>query len=214
MNDTEDTGLPVQDELATLKARADMLGVNYHPSIGLEKLREKVAAEIAKVDAAPVAAAAPSAPGASAVAPAPVAPVTAAAPVAAVPFVESPGLKKRRLRDAAMRLVRIRISCMNPAKKEWQGELFTVGNAAVGSITKFVPFEAEDGYHVPHIMYEALLHRQCQVFVNAKREVAGRSVTYRKGKVIREFAIEVLPMLTQEELAELAARQAATRAID
>jgi len=204
MTDTEDTGLPVQDELATLKARADMLGVTYHPSIGLEKLRAKVAEEINKVDAAPVAAALPEA---SAAAPAS---VSLAAPVAAV---ETENQMKRRLKNDATRLVRIRLSCMNPAKKEWQGEVFTVGNSVVGSITKFVPFEAEDGYHVPHILYETLVARQCQVFVNVKQEVAGRTVTVRKGKLIREFSIEVLPQLTESELKDLAARQAATNAI-
>ena len=34
--------LETQDELSALKARADLLGISYHPSIGLEKLREKV----------------------------------------------------------------------------------------------------------------------------------------------------------------------------
>ena len=39
--DTEDV-LEAQDERTALKARADLLGISYHPSIGLEKLREKV----------------------------------------------------------------------------------------------------------------------------------------------------------------------------
>ena len=33
-------------ELDSLKARADMMGVKYHPSISLEKLRERVEAKI------------------------------------------------------------------------------------------------------------------------------------------------------------------------
>ena len=36
----------------------------------------------------------------------------------------------------------------------------------------------------------------------------------RKGKLIKEFAIEVLPPLTKEELEELARRQAMAKAID
>ena len=31
-----------QDELSVLKARADLLGISYHPSIGVEKLRDKL----------------------------------------------------------------------------------------------------------------------------------------------------------------------------
>jgi len=202
---TEDNGAALaQDELATLKARADMLGVTYHPKIGLETLREKINAAVT-AEGIPKEVAAPVASASVAAAP------SLAAPVAAV---ETENQMKRRLKNDATRLVRIRLSCMNPAKKEWQGEVFTVGNSVVGSITKFVPFEAEDGYHVPHILYETLVARQCQVFVNVKQEVAGRIVTVRKGKLIREFAIEVLPQLTEGELKDLAARQAATHAID
>jgi len=203
MTDATETELPVADEREVLKARADMLGLTYHPSIGIEKLREKIAAALA-ADGSP-----------KPEADAPVAAAPASAPAAApVPAVETDGQRRRRLKNEALKLVRIRISCMNPAKKEWQGELFTVGNSAVGSITKYVPFEAEDGYHVPFILYQALLARECQVFVNAKQEIAGRTVTVRKGKLIREFAIEVLPQLTEEELKDLALRQAANRSID
>ena len=37
------------DELTALKGRADLLGIKYHPSISLEKLRDKVnAAQIGR----------------------------------------------------------------------------------------------------------------------------------------------------------------------
>lgn len=214
MTDQTNDGDLKQDELATLKARADMLGINYHPSIGLDKLKEKIAANLAEETAAPVAPVSPVAPVASAGATAPVAPASLVAPVAApyvIPQPETDGQRKRRLKNEALKLVRVRITCMNPAKKEWHGEIFTVGNSAIGSVTKFVPFEAEDGYHIPHILLEQLRGRQCQIFVNDK---AKNGVVQRRGKLIREFAIEVLPDLNGEELAELAARQAATRAID
>ena len=41
-----DDALVVPDELTTLKARADLMGVTYHPNIGLEKLRAKVNATV------------------------------------------------------------------------------------------------------------------------------------------------------------------------
>ena len=44
-NDLSAAELP--DELTTLKGRADLLGIAYHPSIGVEKLREKVKAALA-----------------------------------------------------------------------------------------------------------------------------------------------------------------------
>ena len=180
-----DTDLPVPDELTTLKERADQMGVDYHPSIGLEKLRAKVlAAQSGEADAAPA---------------------------AKVSEVETARALQHRLRNEANELVRIRVSCMNPAKKEWEGELFTAGNSVVGSFTKFVPFNVEDGWHVPRIIYLQLKERQCQVFITVK-DSRGNDV--RKGKLIKEFAIEVLPDLTPDELQALAQRQAMAKTFD
>ena len=177
--------LPVQDELAVLKARADALGISYHPSIGVEKLREKVNAALKK-DEAPQ-----------------------EAPTADAKETESQ--RRNRLREEASKLVRIRLTCMNPHKKEWQGEFITAGNSVVGTFTKFIPFNADEGWHVPHIIYEQLRDRECQVFVTV-RDSKGNAT--RKGKTIKEFAIEVLPPLTEEELKDLAQRQAMAKSVD
>ena len=182
MNETniEELG---QDELGTLKARADMLGVKYHPSISLEKLREKITASLEneiKNEGTGIGAA------------------------------ESDAQKRIRLQQEASKLVRIRVTCMNPAKKEWEGEIFTVGNAGVGTFKKYVPFNADDGWHVPNIIYETMKERQCQVFTSSKTK---NGVTMRQGKLIKEFAIEVLPPLTEEELKDLAQRQAMAQSI-
>lgn len=179
----------VQDELATLKARADQLNLSYHPSIGLEKLREKVAAALADAPA----------------------PTVVAAPVAAEPVVETEPMRLRRIKREALALVRIRLTCMNPAKKDWDGEIITSGNSLIGTVAKFVPFNAEAGWHVPHIIYEQLVARQCQIFVERKLANGAR---VREGKLIREFAIEVLPSLTETELHDLAQRQAMAKTID
>ena len=180
-----------QDELATLKARADRLNISYHPSIGLDKLKAKLAEAMSDEPAAPDA----SAP--------------AAAPVAGG---ESESQRRKRLKDEALALVRIRLTCMNPVKRDWPGEIITTGNAGVGTIKKFVPFTgADDGWHVPHMLYEVLRDRQCQIFTTVKSK---NGVSVRRGKLIKEFAIEVLPPLTKEDLTELARRQAMSQAID
>ena len=173
-----------QDELSTLKARADLMGIPYHPSIGLDKLREKLNASLSDK---------PKEPGKS------------ESIAAATPAAETEAQMLQRMRDEQLALIRIRLTCMNPNKAEWQGELFTVGNSLVGPLTKFVPFSADDGWHVPRILYEFLLDRQCQVFVTGKTK---NGVSIRQGKLIKEFAIEVLPPLTKTELHELAQRQA------
>lgn len=187
MSELDNETLPPQDELATLKARADLLGITYHPSIGLEKLRDKINAAIEDDE--------PEDEPAKVVAPKP----------------ESDAARRQRLKREALALVRIRVTCMNPAKNEWEGEMFTAGNSVMGSITKYVPFNIDEGWHVPQIIYKQILQRQCQVFTSV-RDAHGRMS--RKGKLIREFSVEVLPMLTKEELDELARRQAMAKSID
>lgn len=184
----DDAQTPAQDELTALKTRAQMLGLAFHPSIGLDKLREKV--------------------NAAAVGPAK---SPDDQPEVAAPVVVTPGQLRLQAKQDALRLIRIRITCMNPAKKEWEGEILTVGNSVIGSVKKYVPFNADEGWHVPYIMYEQLRDRQCQVFYSVKDD---RGNTIRKGKLIREFAIEILPPLTPAELADLAQRQAISKSID
>ena len=74
-----------------------------------------------------------------------------------------------------------------------------------------IPFNAEEGWHVPKIIYNQLVQRECQVFYTVKN---ARGQSTRKGKLIKEFAIEVLPQLTEKELTELARRQAMAKAVD
>ena len=175
--------LETPNELQALKARADLLGISYHPSIGVEKLREKVNAAVAE--------------------PEPVAETTS-------PKRESEQEFRQRKRNEANELVRVRITCMNPAKKEWEGEIFTCGNSNIGTFRKYVPFNADEGWHIPRVIYNHLQERMCQVFVTV-RDSRGNST--RQGKMIKEFAIEVLPDLTPEELNDLAQRQAAAHSI-
>lgn len=172
---------PVQDELEVLKARADKMGVRYHPNISLAKLKERLAKEDVEEGGEDV-----------------------EKEVVAV-GKETESQLRVRMRREANKLVRIRVSCMNPTKREWEGEIITTGNSLVGTIRKFVPFNAEEGYHVPHMIYEQLLQRECQIFHTVKDSKGNRS---RKGKLIKEFAIEKLPPLTEQELKDLAQRQA------
>lgn len=193
MSNDNDTPLE-QDELTALKARADLMGISYHPSIGLEKLREKINAAVEQTAADPSAD------------PQAMADIAGSTPVAA----ETESQYRARKRKEANELVRVRVTCMNPAKAEWEGEIFTAGNSVVGSFTKYVPFNNDEGWHVPRIIYQMMKDRMCQIFVSAKDS---RGNTVRQGKMIKEFGIDVLPDLTPEELAELARRQAATNAV-
>lgn len=179
--DNDNVELEVPDELTTLKARADRLGISYHPSIGLEKLKEKVNATVTAAE------------------------VKAETPEVTVTAEEPKEQRRKRKRLEANTLVRVRITCMNPAKKEWEGELFTAGNSVVGSFTKYVPFNTDEGWHVPQIILNQIQQRMCQIFVSSKDD---RGNTVRKGKQIKEFSVDIMPSLSEEELRNLAQRQA------
>ena len=112
--------------------------------------------------------------------------------------------RNKAIKQNAAAMVRCRITCMNPNKKEWEGEIFTAGNRVVGTHRKFIPFNRE--WHVPRIIFNMIRDRQCQVFETKRDRRTG--VETRTGRLIQEFAIEVLPALNQSELDELARRQA------
>jgi len=174
------TNLVKEDELSSLKERATKMGITFHPKIGLEKLRGKVT-QVINSEAAK--------------AKAKVTPIKE----------ETKGQRINRLRKEASALVRIRVTCMNPNKKNHEGEVFTVSNSVVGTHRKYVPFNAENGWHVPKMLLGVIQERQCQIFVKAK-DFRGRDVA--KGKLIKEFAVEILDPLTMDELEDLKTQQA------
>lgn len=198
MNELNDDtlDLPVVDELTALKERADKLGVTYHPSIGLEKLREKVNATIVEEKKDDVVITDSNEPD---------------EPLIEVKE-ETLAERRYRKRQEANELVRVNITCMNPAKKEWEGEIITAGNSLVGSFKKYIPFNTVDGWHVPRVILNQLKERQCQVFYTYKDPVSGQST--RKGKLIKEFGIEYLDNLTPKEIHDLAQRQAMAGTIE
>lgn len=197
------------EQLVSLKARADMMGITYHPNIGLKALQEKVNIILRMPEG-----------------------TTDHAIEAGHPdntsnhsedFVEysaeelesgliKPGtvklseaeLRNQSIQDAR-RLVRIRATNMNPNKRDWTGEVLTVSNRVVGTHKKFVPFNGAVPYHVPNMIYQMMKERKCQIFVSGKGE-NGQDV--KRAQTMNEFNIEVLPPLTMEEIRDLAQRQA------
>lgn len=167
-----------QDELTSLKSRADQMGISYHPSIGVDKLRDKVNAKIQGTEEEP-----------------------ADEPVEATAVKESEQAFRLRKRQEAGQLIRIQVTSMNPNKSEWEGEMFTAGNSVVGTYKHYVPFNVE--WHVPRIIFNQIRDRQCQVFTT--KRVDGKTV--REGKLIREFNVAELTPLTEEELKDLGRRQ-------
>lgn len=196
----EETEL-VQDPLQTLKARADQMGIKYHPSISLDKLRAKVSAKLNdQPDPDEVVETKPAEVNA---------PVVANAPMHTPE--QTLAMKRKAIKDNAHKLVRVNIACNNPAKREWEGEIFTTGNQATGTLTKMVPFNVD--WHVPQMILNMIRDRECQIFVSRNINVNGIPKKIREAKMIREFNVQELEPLTKEELDELARRQAMANSI-
>jgi len=187
-NGAEDLALQA-DALEDLKERATKLGIKFHPMIGEDKLREKVAEAMTRLDGENTPASEES--------------DEVAAISAYVAPKETKAQQAYRLKSEASELIRVRVTNMNPNKREWEGEIFTAANSVVGTFRKFVPFNVP--WHVPRIVLEQLRQRQFQHFTT---EVDQRGNKVRRGRLIAEFAIEELSPLSEKELKELAQRQA------
>lgn len=172
-------------ELELLKERAKKLNISFSPNIGLQALKDKVAAELTTPE------------------PEPKQDTMSEARKARLELAK----RRKAAKLEAEKLIRIRVTCMNPAKKEWKGEIITVSNKLVGTQRKMVPFvDHEDGYHVPQFILNVLKNRRFQQFTTKKMPNGQET---RIGKLVKEFAIEILPPLTKTELSDLAKAQAA-----
>lgn len=177
-------------EKEVLMNRARLMGITFSNNISVEKLRDKIAAKMAgeeeeKQEQGAVQAEADDAP-----------------------------VSRQDLINASMKLVRIRIACLNPLKKDLPGEIFTVANDYIGTVRKFIPYgeATDDGYHVPFCIYQMLEEKR---FLNIRTIKDRRTGTNRiEQKWVKEFAIEILPQLTKEELKQLAQAQIAAGSVD
>lgn len=187
--DTTDLDVSPEQLLLSLKSKADLMGVKYHPSISystlLAKVREAQASD-KPAEQEP----------------------EATAPVEQETIQEL----RARYRAEATKLVRVNISNMNPFKRDIESEIVSAGNSYVGTIKRCIPFNTTDGWHVEQILLNTLRERKCQVFRTVKGQ--GGQPDRRESQLVNEFAIEVLDPLTPQELKELARRQAMQRAED
>lgn len=185
------------DELIQLKERADQLGIQYKPNIGIEALRAKVATSLSgdgkpETDEDTMLMSAKS----------------NSSKVSAKPEPETVQQFRDRVIKEATALVRCRITCLDPAKAHSKGEVITVGNKYTGAVSKFVSFgeDTDLGYHIPKIIYDELKQRK---FNSIRSEKGANGVYHPVQRLVNAFAIEVLDPLTPAELERLARTQAA-----
>ena len=174
---------PAVDHLALIKQKADTVGVAYTAEDTVESIRAKINAKLNDEPKAE-----------------------------AVAASGSPAQKtKQELRQEAIldatRLIRVRITNMDPRKADLPGEFFTVSNGVVGTIQRFIPYsEQEDGWHVENMLLEMLKEKQ---FYQLRPKKGPNGTVLPDGRWVKEFAIEILEPLTPEELRVLANKQAA-----
>jgi hypothetical protein len=120
----------------------------------------------------------------------------------------------QHLRDENLRLVRLRITNLDPKKKDLPGEILTVGNNYLGVVKKYVPYgeATDDGYHVPWILYKLMRDRKF-VDIRVKKDPrTGQEVVHRR--MVKEFGLEILPPLTKAQLQTLATAQLSASSVD
>ncbi len=201
MSDESQAELDVQEpsELDTLKARAKLLGITHHHNVGVAKLKGLIENHLnpqkdepEKIQVTDDTHKNPD-PG----------PVDTSKydPAAAM----SPAMKKRWKRSEASKLVRIRVTCMDPDKKEYDGEIISVGNRSFGTIKRFIPYNQDEPTHCEQMLFNFLKERKCTVTKTVTEN--GRKV--QRKMLINAYAIEELAPLKRDELELLKKTQAA-----
>jgi hypothetical protein len=188
---TEDQLASQYDELSLLKQRARLMGVDFSNNIGIEKLRERIQTKLDSNSSHDMTMTGE------------INPLAGDTEITDKPL----SIRERLIRDE-MKLVRLRITNMDPKKAGLPGEILTVGNEYIGTVRKFIPYGevTDDGYHVPHILYTELQDRKFLEIKSVKDKGGQVKVITRW---VKEFALEVLPPLTQDEIKRLAVVQAA-----
>ncbi len=181
----------METELDLLKERATQMGLTFRSNIGVEALKAKIEQALSDEPENEDEDANTQAPAAR-----------------AMSRKEREQEVRRKQMKEQMKLVRIRITNLNPLKKDLPGEIFTVSNRYIGTVRKFIPYgeTSENGYHVPYCIYNELKQRKFNQVRTRKLQMGATEITQ---KLVPEFAIEVLPQLTEKELEQLARQQAA-----
>lgn len=202
-------------ELELLKERADMMGVTYSNNIGIETLRKRVEDAMAGNPVAPEENAdpVPSVAELSSALSNEVAAATNAPQAAVNPLVQDEPVTKtvslrEHMRLTQMKLIRVRIQNLDPKKANLPGEIFTVANEYLGDVKKFIPFGevTDNGYHIPYCLYKLLKSRK---FLNVRERKGRDGKIHIETSWVKEFALEILPDLTPQELQQLATAQIA-----
>ena len=173
-------------EIDVLKERANQMGLKYSPNIGLETLRTKIEKALSGAEND-----------------------SNEEEERQLSKVERDNKLRAKLRKEALKLIRIRVTDLDPKKKDLPGEILCVANEYVGTIKRYVPYNGEP-WHVEQMILDMMKDRE---FLSIKTvKTRGQEVSIEK-KWVKEYAIEILPPLNKEEISKLAAAQAAAGSV-
>ena len=127
-------------------------------------------------------------------------------PVKPAKVKKKPGMT---LEEKCLHLKRIIVTPNDPELSGHSGLVFTVMVSAVNNgkaIKKYVPFNNEEGWHVPNVIVNQITNAEMQKFKSVK---APNGDTVLQPYQAKKYNVQVLPDLTQKEIDKLAASQAA-----
>lgn len=179
----------MSEELTLLKERAATMGLSYKANIGVEALKAKIEAHLkgepdeSEKD-------------------------SKNKPKEMTAEQMHQAVREQQLAEQR-KLVRVRVTCLNPAKAHARGEIFTISNAFFGTVRRYVPFGemTDEGWHIEQCIYEVMKERRFNS-IRIRKDKTGLA-EMPESRLVPEFAIEVLPDLTPEEIERLARVQAA-----
>jgi len=105
----------------------------------------------------------------------------------------------------AMKLTRVVVTPNDPTMVNYPGLIFSVGASGLNNgrmVKKFVPFNNEEGWHVPQIILNQIENGQMQKFKTVTR-ANGEKVL--EPYLTKKFNVRILDPLTPEELKQVAA---------
>lgn len=106
------------------------------------------------------------------------------------------------------KLIRAIVMPVAAHMRDYQGQLFSVGNSVMNTVSKYVLFNTE--YHIPNIILKHIQAQEMQYF--STKKVNGREV--RESKMTKAFNVTILDTMTKEELTELGRSQENRNAIE
>lgn len=169
-----------EQALAALKNKADLIGVKYHPSIGYDKLYEKVQQHLESEGVNQ----------------------DYVAPEDAGLVAETNQEKFARIRKDMKSLVRVQVQCLDPLKKGWEAEVLTIANDLT-TIRRCVPYNTP--WHIERSMAAFLEERQYQYFIEKRNE---RGEKYKVPMMGKAYQVTYLDELTEDQIKQLAIKQA------